>query len=187
MLQIKYARIAELNKMFKHNKINALKNVFFFQNVLGDIHFQLLPENFYIEIKNSSNKFYIHIQNVSLCEYYLIKEWWSYKVHVANTCHTSFLLKKMRYNERAGREKRAKKEQEDLIRGKVRFVFIPLVHTMGYTPRFHPPNGILGREKVCRVTVYCELVPPSFCFVQDSPTTRLTPMPWTRVSSFSGI
>lgn len=69
MLQIKYARIAELNKMFKHNKINALKNV------LGDIHFQLLPENFYIEIKNSSNKFYIHIQNVSLCEYYLIKEW----------------------------------------------------------------------------------------------------------------
>lgn len=48
---------------------------FFFQNVLGNIHFQLLPENFYIEIKNSSNKFYIHIQNVSLCEYYLIKEW----------------------------------------------------------------------------------------------------------------
>lgn len=78
-------------------------------------------------------------------------------------------------------------EQEDLIRGKVRFVFIPLVHTIGYTPRFHPPNGILGREKVCRVTVYCELVPPSFCFVQDSPTTRLTPMPRTRVSSFSGI
>lgn len=85
---------------------------FFFQNVLGNIHFQLLSENFYIEIKNSSNKFYIHIQNVSLCEYYLIKEWWSYKVHVANTCHTSFLLKKMRYNERAGREKRAKKERK---------------------------------------------------------------------------
>lgn len=52
----------------------------------------------------------MHIQNVSLCECYLIKEWWSYKVHVANTCHTSFLLKKMRYNERAGREKRAKNE-----------------------------------------------------------------------------
>ena len=87
----------------------------------------------------------------------------------------------------ARRTKERTMEQEDLIRGKVRFVFIPLVHTMGYTPRFHPPNGILGREKVCRVTVYCELVPPSFCFVQDSPTTRLTPMPRTRVSSFSGI
>lgn len=34
---------------------------FFFQNVLGDIHFQLLPENFYIEIKNSSNKNFIYI------------------------------------------------------------------------------------------------------------------------------
>lgn len=65
----------------------------------------------YIKVKNSSNKFHVHIQNVSLCEYYLIKEWWSYKVHVANTCHTSFLLEKMRYNERAGREKRAKNER----------------------------------------------------------------------------
>lgn len=147
----------------------------------------------YIKIKNSSNKFHVHIQNVSLCEYYLIKEWWSYKVHVANTCHTSFLLEKMRYNERAGREKRAKNERtnERTRRPDTRqssFRFHPLGPYDRIYASFSPSkwNSRAG-ESLCRVTVYCELVPPSFCFVQDSPTTRLTPMPRTRVSSFSGI
>lgn len=45
MLQIKYARITEFNKMFKHIKINTPKNVFFL--IFRNIYSQKLIINIY--------------------------------------------------------------------------------------------------------------------------------------------